>query len=218
MQFNLTRAQIRAMLNLAATKDVRYYLNGLHIVQDARGTIVEATDGHLLGMMLVDSAPQPIGNVILDRDSLKGLIGTKRDSHHVVEFTVNDGHVTASCMGTVVTFKAVDGVFPDTRRVTPTANALAASPDDTLAQFNPELLIRFTDCAKDLGYPKAIPALRHRGASSALVDLGLENFIGVVMPVRDSGFTIIPPAWVHASREPEAAPVADPATPDPVEA
>jgi DNA polymerase III sliding clamp (beta) subunit (PCNA family) len=60
MQFTIQRKQLRAILNFAAVKDIRYYLNGLHVRQDHRGTILEATDGHALGMLRVDDSPKPV--------------------------------------------------------------------------------------------------------------------------------------------------------------
>lgn len=198
MEFTLTRGQIRAMLHLAATKDIRFYLNGLHIVQDSRGTIVEATDGHVLGCLRVSEAPMPPAKVILDRDSLKPLTGTKRQSDEVVEFYVDGDTVKASAMGMLTTFKRVDGVFSDVSRVIPRAETLEATPDAP-ANFNPTLLVRFWDCARELGTEGYIQ-LRQRGLDSALVSIGLDNFTGVVMPVRaDDKF--LTPWWVHHASE-----------------
>ena len=198
MEFTLTRGQIRAMLHLAATKDIRFYLNGLHIVQDGRGTIVEATDGHVLGLLRVSEAPMPPAKVILDRDSLKPLTGTKRQSDEVVEFYVDGDTVKASAMGMLTTFKRVDGVFPDVSRVTPRAETLAATPDAP-ANFNPALLVRFWDCARELG-TKGYIQLRQRGQDSALVSIGLDNFTGVVMPIRAND-KFLTPWWVHNIEE-----------------
>ena len=203
MEFTLTRGQIRAMLHLAATKDIRFYLNGLHIVQDGRGTIVEATDGHVLGCLRVSEAPMPPAKVILDRDSLKPLTGTKRQSDEVVEFYVDGDTVKASAMGMLTTFKRVDGVFPDVSRVTPRAETLEATPDAP-ANFNPALLMRFCDCARELCGVFEYIQLRQRGQDSALVSIGLDNFTGVVMPVRaDDKF--LTPWWVHHASEKDAA-------------
>lgn len=77
MQFSIQRKQLKAMSRLAATSDIRYYLNGLHVVQDNRGTYIEATNGHMLGRLLVDETP--IANpcsVILPLDSVKTLAAT----------------------------------------------------------------------------------------------------------------------------------------------
>lgn len=200
MQFNLTRAQVRAMLNLSATKDVRYYLNGLHVVQDARGTIVEATDGHVLGMLRVDDKPHAKpASVIMPTDALKTLRGTKREGDQLIEFSVSGEYVTASRGGTVSTFKAVEGRFPDCRRVTPTNAQLAKDEAPQVAQFNPELLARFVDCATDLGM-KGNMAVRPRGNGPALVSIDRDDFVGVVMPWRQETPERVA-EWVHAPME-----------------
>lgn len=198
MQFMLTKAQVKAMLYLSAEKDVRFYLNGIHVSQDQRGTIVEATDGHVLGMLRVGETPKPKANVILGRDSLKPLVaGPKSTMDNIIEFSVSDGNVTASTGGMVTTFKAVDGVFPDVSRVTPTNDSLNAKPDYP-AQLNPALLMKFVDAAKTLGSGGTV-WVRHRDTGTCLVSIDIPEFIGVVMALRgDEKFGV--PDWVHAAR------------------
>ena len=194
MQFTIQRKQLRALLNFAATKDIRYYLKGVHVRQDHRGTIIEATDGHAMGMLRIDDKPQPVGSCIMPTESIKPLLGSRKDGHQSLEFHVDGLNVTASGHGTVVTFQRLDGTFPDTARVTP-----KASPEDGAAQFDVDLLVKFQQCAKDLELSKSGHfGLRHRGATnSALVDIGDANFVGVIMPLRQDVPPTIPPAWVH---------------------
>jgi hypothetical protein len=45
MQFSILKSDLKAISRFAATKDVRYLLMGVHVVQNARGTYLEATDG-----------------------------------------------------------------------------------------------------------------------------------------------------------------------------
>ncbi len=198
MKFMLTKSQVKAMLVLAATKDIRFYLNGIHVIQDQRGTIVEATDGHVLGMLRVGETPKNPAKVILDRESLKPLVaGTKKQMADLIEFSVDGDIVTASTGGMVTTFKAVDGTFPDCRRVTPTNESLEASPDEP-AQINPALLTRFTEVSAALNGSTAW--IRHRGDGTCLVSIeGLPEFIGVVMAMCGyEKFGV--PGWVHAAR------------------
>ncbi len=197
MQFVMTKAQIKGMLHLAATKDIRYYLNGLHVIQDARGTIIEATDGHVLGMLRIGETPKPPAKVILGRDALKPLTaGTKKQMDDIVEFSVDGGNVTAACNGVVTTFKAIEGVFPDTARVTPNNDALEATPDSP-AQINPELLVRFVDVSAALNGNHVW--VRHRGDGTCLVSIERPEFVGVVMAMRGyEQFSV--PDWVHAER------------------
>ncbi len=197
MQFLMTKAQIKAMLVLAATKDIRYYLNGIHVSQDQRGTIIEATDGHVLGMLRIGEAPNPPAKVILGRDALKPLTaGTKKQMDDIVEFSVDGGNVTASCGGMVTTFKAIDGVFPDVTRVIPLAKTLDSSPDAP-AQINPALLVRFVDVSSALNGNHVW--VRHRGDGTCLVSIERPEFVGVVMAMRGyEQFSV--PDWVHAER------------------
>lgn len=198
MQFMLTKSQVKAMLVLAATKDIRFCLNGIHVIQDQRGTIVEATDGHVLGMLRVGETPKNPAKVILPRESLKPLVaGTKKQMADLIEFSVDGGIVTASTGGMVTTFKAVDGTFPDCPRVTPTNESLEASPDEP-AQINPALLTRFTEVSAALNGRTAW--IRHRGDGNCLVSIeGLPEFVGVVVAMRGyKKFGV--PDWVHAAK------------------
>lgn len=195
MQFTIQRKQLRALLNFAAVKDIRYYLCGVHVRQDNRGTILEATDGHALGMLRIDDSPKPVNYCIIRTEHVKQLIGSKKDANQFIDFNVSEcGDVTASACGLVYTFKKEDAAFPDTQRVTP-----KDSQEDGPAQFDVNLLVKFAQCAIDLEVSKKGHfGIRHRGASnSALVDIGLEEFVGVVMPLRVETPSAMPPAWVH---------------------
>ena len=79
MKFSIQRKSIRAMLHLAAKKDIRYYLQGVNVVRDNRGTYLEATDGHVLGRLLIDGIKSDTKlNVVLPTDALTKLKGTKK--------------------------------------------------------------------------------------------------------------------------------------------
>ena len=194
MQFTIQRKQLRALLNFAATKDIRYYLQGVHVRQDHRGTILEATDGHALGMLRIDDSPKPVGSCILPTAAVKTLLGSRKDGNQYLDFDVDGLNVTASGHGTITTFQRFDGTFPDTARVTP-----KESPEDGFAQFDVDLLVKFQQCAIDLDLSKhGHIGLRHRGANnSAIVGIGDDNFVGVIMPMRQDVPPAIPPAWIH---------------------
>ena len=194
MQFTIQRKQLRAILNFAATKDVRYYLVGVHVRQDHRGTILEATDGLALGMLRIDDSPKPVGSCILPTAAVKTLLGSRKDGNQYLDFDVAGLNVTASGHGTITTFQRLDGRFPDTTRVMP-----KESPEDGFAQFDVDLLVKFQQCAKDLELSKyGYFGIRHRGANnSALVDIGDANFSGVIMPLRQENPATMPPAWIH---------------------
>jgi DNA polymerase III sliding clamp (beta) subunit (PCNA family) len=76
MKFSIKRKDIRAMLHLTAKKDLRYYLQGMNIVRDNRGTYIEATDGHIMGRLLIDGIKSDTKqSVILPSEALQKLKG-----------------------------------------------------------------------------------------------------------------------------------------------
>ena len=78
MKFSIKRKDIRAMLHLAAKKDLRYYLQGINVVRDNRGTYIEATDGHVLGRLLIDGIRSDTKqNVVLPTEALSKLRALK---------------------------------------------------------------------------------------------------------------------------------------------
>ena len=84
MQFSILRKQLKGLGRLAATKDIRYYLNGLHVVQNNRGTYIEATNGHMLGRLLIDETPVATpGSVILPLESVKSLAATGKKGNEI---------------------------------------------------------------------------------------------------------------------------------------
>ena len=89
MKFSIKRKDIRAMLHLAAKKDIRYYLQGINVVRDNRGTYIEATDGHVLGRLLIDGIRSDTKqNVVLPTDALLKLKGTKKQGDEWLSFSV----------------------------------------------------------------------------------------------------------------------------------
>ena len=196
MKFSIQRKHIRAMLHLAAKKDIRYYLQGLNIVRDNRGTYIEATDGHIMGRLLVDSIRSDTKqNVVLPTDALLKLKGTKKQGDEWLHFEVNGLSVECIQGDSTIRFSAHDARFPDTDRVIP-----MGFPDDDLkpATFNPDLLVRFVDVSEELYGKRQIPMILQRGdqSSSACVPQMDDAFIGVIMPTREFSPAKVP-AWCY---------------------
>lgn len=195
MQFSILRKQLKAMSRLAATSDIRYYLNGLHVVQDNRGTYIEATNGHMLGRLLIDETP--VANpcsVILPLESVKSLAATGKKGKENLCFTVEGVKITViTAMSETMTFQAVEGKFPDCDRVIPTLTSNKGLEQST---YNPEYIAAFHDCANDLrGYKTSNPTVQilQRGNDSGLVNIDSDPlFVGVIMPMRETRDVIIP--------------------------
>ena len=197
MQFSILRKQLKAMSRLAATSDIRYYLNGLHVVQNNRGTYIEATNGHMLGRLLIDETP--VANpcsVILPLDSVKTLSATGKKGGETVCFTVDGVKISAiNPQGETMIFQAVEGKFPDCDRVVPTVTSDSGLEPST---YNPEYIQAFYDCANDLRGHKSTGIsvqIKQRGNDSGIVNIDSDSlFVGIIMPIREHN-TVNVPTW-----------------------
>ncbi len=199
MKFTLKRKDIRGMLHLSAKKDIRYYLQGLHVVRDNRGTYLEATDGHILGRLFVDGiqSDTPV-SVILPTEHLIKLKGTKRQGDDILHFSVDGFAVECISDNQTVRFQAVDARFPDTDRVIP---LVFKDADIKPSNFNPDLLVRFVDMSEEIWGKRQVPSLTQRGIDSCLVSFQSmdDHFVGVIMPIRVEGMAKVP-AWCYRSK------------------
>lgn len=196
MKFSIKRKDIRAMLNLATKKDIRYYLQGINVVRDNRGTYIEATDGHVLGRLLIDGIRSDFKqNVVLPTDALLKLKGTKKQGDEWLHFEVNGLSVECIQGDSTIRFSAHDARFPDTDRVIP---LVFKSEDEKPATFNPDLLIRFVDVSEELYGKRQIPMVLQRGSQSSIVSFPQmdDAFIGVIMPTREFAPARVP-AWCY---------------------
>ena len=195
MKFSIQRKHIRAMLHLSAKKDVRYYLQGIHIVQDNRGTYIEATDGHVLGRLLIEDKPfAERCSVVLPNDALMKIKGTKKQGEEWLHFTVDGQAVQCISDDSTVRFQALENAFPDTDRIVP---LVIKAEDVKPATFNPDLLVRFVDASEDLYGKRQIPSILHRGASAGIISFGFDDaFVGLIMPVRDDATGKVP-EWCY---------------------
>lgn len=186
MQFTIDQNSLNAMLVLAAKKDIRYYLNGLHIEFTPEFTRVIACDGHKLGIYqkAVDSFNIGCGSITIPREVIENL----PKNAGLLEFTQIDANLWQLTAGSVsLKFAPCDSKYPDFRRVVDQANKTSGEA----AGFNLDYLNQFEKCGNLLAGSKLKIGNRvrihHNGQNGALVTLnGLPNFAGIVMPLRDS--------------------------------
>lgn len=202
MQFTIQRKQLKGMSRLAATKDIRYYLNGLHVVQNNRGTYIEATNGHMLGRLLIDETPIATpGSVILPLESVKSLAATGKKGNESLCFTVDGVKVTViNPQGETMIFQRIEGTFPDCDRVVPTVTSDSGLEPST---YDPVYIQAFYDCANDLRGHKAngiTVQIKQRGNDSGIVNIDSEPlFVGIIMPMREHN-TVNVPTWCSRSK------------------
>ena len=178
----ITVEQARGLILASAKNDVRYYLQGALIDFEAGRAV--STDGHcLLAINIETSVVDPAyGSAIVPRDALEQIskAGSKFDT---VEIAYGpDGVTLARSSGLQITVPAINGRFPDYRRVIP--ESISGEP----AQFDPDLMARICKAlrlAVDAG-PKACTYVEYNGTSSALVSVKgcSEQAIAVCMPWR----------------------------------
>ena len=199
MKFTIRRKDIRGMLHLAAKKDIRYYLQGINVVRDNRGTYIEATDGHILGRLFVDGIRSDVPmNVVLPTEHLIKLKGTKKQGDDFLHFSVDGLAVECITANETVRFQAHDARFPDTDRVIP---MVFKDEDIKPATFNPDLLVRFVDFSEEIWGKRQVPSLIQRGDQSILVSFPSmdDHFVGVMMPCRDGGMAKVP-EWCYRAK------------------
>jgi DNA polymerase-3 subunit beta len=88
---------------------------------------------------------------------------------------------------------AIDGKYPDFRRVIP------ETINNEIAQFDPEFLMQFYKCAAILnGVKKPDVAIGHNGTGGAIVDIQNGKFLGIIMPYRSKAdfSSYKKPLWV----------------------
>jgi DNA polymerase-3 subunit beta len=208
MKFSIKRKDIRAMLHLAAKKDIRYYLQGINVVRDNRGTYIEATDGRVLGRLLIDGIRSDTKqNVVLPTEALSKLKGTKKQGDEWLSFSVEGFAVECIDSQSTTRFSAHDARFPDTDRVIP---MVFKDEDVKPSTFNPDLLVRFVDVSEELYGKRQIPMILQRGDQSSIACFPQmdDAFIGVIMPTREFAPAKVP-AWCYI---PSTKPVETPET------
>lgn len=197
MKFALKRKQLKAMSRFSATQDIRYYICGIHFVQNNRGTYLESTNGHCAARLLIDDQPMPQASFILNNDAIKKLAATGKKGEEFLHFEVEGFSVQVIADNEKYTFQVVDGIFPDIDRVTPFVHK---AEDEGFAGFNPEYVMAFQDAATDIKGTKKgakpIPSILQRGDKPAIVNNGIDNFYGLLMPCRETVGASIP-QWAY---------------------
>jgi len=110
-----------------AQQDIRYYLNGLLLIDDASNIRVVATDGHRLALITHSTGTKPEQEtesakkqeVILPRKSIIELIKLLNDSDDEVIIEIGQNQVRFSFSNIIMISKIVEGKFPDYNKVVP---------------------------------------------------------------------------------------------------
>jgi len=182
--FSVPTDVLRAALVCVSTEETRYYLRGVHVEPDADDVVLVSTDGHRLFCGRCPLPPAgavtPAKPFIVPTEAVKkALTGYKGLGIHLTRtgdvWTLGD-----------VTFKPVDGTFPDWRRVVPSQKTISEDLGK-LAQFNPAYLADMGKVSKALSPARQniMPVIHHMGSGPAMVTFpGREDLFCLIMPMR----------------------------------
>jgi DNA polymerase-3 subunit beta len=180
-----TAAELKAAALLAPTKDIRFYLNGVFVEATPTETRLVATDGAALGIVrrtCTNTIDTDVSLIVPDSAIAQLKVG-KRDSRMGIEIQI-DSHGFALCaptLGLRISFKPVEGRFPDYRRVVPKDMSGVAG------HYQPTYLGTFQKVGQLLLDTSkwVLPRVEQNGESAARVTFdGYDGFIGVLMPGR----------------------------------
>lgn len=183
---------LKAALHVAGKQDVRYYLNGILIEAGTSVTRITGCDGSALATMReAQNNGVPYGEVrelIVPRHIIEGVKATAKQLRDgIVQIELPEDTRSEDCVlrfeQITMTFRAVDGRFPDYRRVIPQVGKQSGAP----VAFNIDLLTLMGKCIDTFtGSPK-YPAIRldtNGEEGAALVRTSDGSFVGVLMPLR----------------------------------
>jgi len=172
----------KALLPLAAEKDIRFYLNGIYIDFQADKTVYVATNGHILGIYTEKAENEHVFSVIIPRDVVKQLKpkkGTAKWGKISYDPETKAGRILNPANTQDFGFTPIEGVYPDYMRVIPEKTS------GEVGQFDAEYVYAFAQVNKALGasYPGRFKIDHNGERGAALVHLFDDNFTGVIMPI-----------------------------------
>lgn len=191
MQVYIPTSALKASIHAAATKDLRYYLNGVlfeFVHNDGQPLLLRlvSTDGNMLSAFNVplkyeEGAQSANFEFIVPIDTIK--VAAKSKNKVVLLESLPDGQYS---LGGVL-FAPVDGKFPDWRRVTPLNYQVMQTTE--IAQFDPELLLRGQKALVDFyslskGGRLSEIRLHHNGPGAGVMHSGKNDGVIVIMPYR----------------------------------
>ena len=175
---------LKALLNIAAKKDIRYYMNAINIRQESEFTLrLEACDGHVAMWVKVHNLPQllPVGESrLIERAQLEKVLKMGPAELHFDSGVLKYGEIPLTI---------VDGNFPNLDRVIP-ANKRECTGSEI--GVDAKLMIKLCKAIEELHHDRKLAAgfiLNPQDALSAMILSGSAGggnvtFRAVLMPCR----------------------------------
>lgn len=180
----INRTHLRAVSLFAASKDIRYYLNGVLVQVTAKAVRLVGTDGHalLIGQTEFETAPDTdVVKMIVPIDVCKRF-AADADKTPIFIWPIGAGRYKMESVGLSINFTPVDGTFPDYENVAVLPKSTSGEP----CQFDPQLVARAGKAAAIVGSKThACPVIAYNGQRSSLIHFPTDaNLIGVLMPMN----------------------------------
>lgn len=192
MKVSINLNTLKSVAHAVGKEETRYYLMGVSLEAGPEGFTMAATNGHYLLAAFQpygELAPQDHMPSFIIPSALIAKIKVKKRADAWAELTVDGQNLTFDYMGETYGGKAIDGTFPDWRRIVP------KEASGEIAQFNGDYIATLQKAGSMfLDADKAIPHIHHNGGNASLVTYGDVKFFGVLMPIR-SNDKFDAPAW-----------------------
>jgi DNA polymerase-3 subunit beta len=197
-----------ALVPFASKDETRYYLQGVCVEIDERGTTYAATDGKTFVAYREDLDPDAkdnrlLGVFIIPAPQCKEFKLGKDDDGRAKMF--GSARLTLAYNFVDVTFAPIDGVFPDWRKMLPQGR-----PSGEIGQFNPAFLTELAKFSKalDLG----LPIIAHNGERPTRIWFPIHpHVLAVLMPFKAQHVSGMPslPHWAIVGPEREQGDIED---------
>ena len=193
MQTYIKTQTLKASIYCAAVKDIRYYLQGVHLHFRHDGVTrveVVSTDGHILSAFVdaceyIEGAQSDDWCITVPTDLIKKvskvkkavvILGSLPDGRYMLDDTV---------------FAPIEGQFPDYRRAIPDPQVTQPYSGTDAVQIQPEIMVRCADALMTYnGTAKGkFPLQIDHFEKSSVMHCGKNNAVCVVMPYRYDGLT-----------------------------
>lgn len=168
-------SKLKAALFCSATKDIRYYLNGVLLRKRRNKFNLFSTNGSVAffgNLGVLDSEYADDFDIIIPEEAIKQACKGKE------KYIALMGVGSESCSLGNVLFTPIEGKFPDMARVIPTEIL------NIIAQFQPAALKQIFDSLNTWNNKKnGVYKIQHNGDGAALI-VGSDDVFCIAMPYR----------------------------------
>ncbi len=193
--FNIDLPALAACAPAMANDEARYYLNGVHVFERDGRVVYEATNAHILIQAESDALQDGMDfaglNIIvpaflvnyLAKKSFQAGFGVSKDCE--VPCVIDATRMTVEMVDGTISFKTIDGTFPDTMRVIPEKGSCKNLDFDAIG-FSPAYMGKIGKSLNTFtgGNFLSMRFSGNTGCEPILIECSSPNWRAVLMPAR----------------------------------